>query len=47
MPEPVAEDLAAETARLRRENHQLRDINELLKASLAFFASELGPKRRT
>ena len=32
----MPEDLAGENARLRRENHQLRDINELLKASLAF-----------
>lgn len=45
IPEPVPEDLAAENARLRRENHKLRDTNELLKAAIAFSASELGPKR--
>ncbi len=36
IPEPVPEDLAVENARLRRENHQLRDTNELLKAASAF-----------
>ena len=34
IPEPVPEN-----ARLRRENQELRDTNELLKAASAFFAS--------
>lgn len=46
VPEHLPEDLAAENARLRREAQELRDINELLKAASAFFASELGPTRR-
>ncbi len=40
------EDVIAENARLRRENQELRDTNELLKAASAFFASELDQKRR-
>ncbi|AEX84010.1 transposase [Corynebacterium diphtheriae] len=32
----LSEDLVAEAAKLRRENHQLRDTNELLKAASAF-----------
>ncbi|CAB0573686.1 transposase [Corynebacterium diphtheriae] len=32
----MPENLVAEVAKLRRENHQLRDTNELLKAASAF-----------
>ena len=42
----VEGDVIAENARLRRENQELRDTNELLKAASAFFASELDPQRR-
>jgi len=44
--DPLPEDLVAEVAKLRRENQELRDTNELLKASSAYFASELDPKRQ-
>ncbi|AKK01964.1 hypothetical protein CEPID_00350 [Corynebacterium epidermidicanis] len=43
--ERLPEDLVAEVAKLRRENQELRDTNELLKAASAFFVSELDPKR--
>ena len=39
------EDIIAEYARLRRENQELRDSSELLKAASAFFVSELDPQR--
>ncbi|MFR9837098.1 IS3 family transposase [Corynebacterium striatum] len=42
--ESMPEDLAAENARLRRENQELRDTNELLKAASAFFASGTRPE---
>ncbi|MDT9408401.1 hypothetical protein [Corynebacterium rouxii] len=41
----MPEDLAVENVRLRRENQELRDTNELLKAASAFFVSEPDPKR--
>ncbi|SPJ41523.1 hypothetical protein CHUV2995_02342 [Corynebacterium diphtheriae subsp. lausannense] len=34
--DPLPEDLVAEVAKLRRENQELRDTNELLKAASAF-----------
>nr|WP_246818461.1 hypothetical protein [Corynebacterium sp. HMSC072G08] len=34
--ESMPEDLVAEVVKLRRENQELRDINELLKAASAF-----------
>lgn len=41
------EDVIGENARLDRENQELRETNELLKAASAFFASELDLQRRT
>ncbi|SPT52523.1 Uncharacterised protein [Actinomyces bovis] len=38
--------LGAEVKRLRRENAELRRVNELLKTASAFFASELGPRAK-
>nr|WP_172606784.1 hypothetical protein [Mobiluncus mulieris] len=34
------EDLISELAKLRRKNQELRDMNELFRAALAFFASD-------
>ncbi|MDK8760148.1 hypothetical protein QP921_00040 [Corynebacterium pseudodiphtheriticum] len=36
---PLPEVLVAGVAKLRRENHKLRDTNELLNAASAIFAS--------
>lgn len=40
---------SAEKARIKeleRENRDLREANEILKAASVFFAGELGPRRR-
>ena len=43
----VTTDAAAELARLKRENAELRRANEILKAAAAFFGAELDrPGRR-
>lgn len=36
----------AELERLRRENRELKQSNEILKLASAFFARELDPRRR-
>lgn len=45
MPGATTEQLA-EMARLKRENAELRETNEILKAAASFFARELDPRRR-
>ena len=42
-PGPTSEE-SAELKRLRREIHELRRANEILKAASAFFARELDPR---
>jgi transposase len=42
---PTSEELA-EIKRLRKENAELREANEVLKAASVFFAGELDPRRR-
>ena len=43
--DPVPEDLVAEVTKLRRENQELRDTNELLKAASAFSPHDQAPQR--
>jgi transposase len=40
-------DLVEENRRLRREVAELRRVNDVLRAASAYFASEIGPTRRT
>lgn len=40
-------DMLIENAELRRENAELRRVNEVLRAASAYFASEIGPTRRS
>ncbi len=40
-------DMIEENQRLRREVAELRRINDVLRAASAYFASEIGPTRRT
>jgi transposase len=35
-----------ENRRLKRENAELRKVNDVLRAASAYFASEIGPTRR-
>jgi transposase len=44
-PGPTSEELA-EIKRLTKENADLREANEILKAASIFFARELDPRRR-
>jgi transposase len=40
-------DMIEENRRLRREVVELRRVNDVLRAASAYFASEIGPTRRT
>jgi transposase-like protein len=42
---PTSEELA-EIKRLKKENAELREANEILKAASVFFARELDPRHR-
>jgi len=39
-------EMVEENRRLKRENAELRRVNEVLRAASAYFASEIGPTRR-
>ncbi len=39
--------MAEENRRLRRENAELKRVNEVLRAASAYFAAEIAPTRRT
>jgi transposase len=39
-------EMVEENRQLRKENAELRRVNEILKTASAFFASELDPTRR-
>ena len=40
-------DMVEENRRLKRENADLKRVNEVLRAASAYFASEIAPTRRT
>ncbi|WP_229858685.1 transposase, partial [Amycolatopsis acidiphila] len=40
-------DMVEENRRLKRENAELRRVNEVLRAASAYFASVIAPTRRT
>jgi transposase len=44
-PGPTSDELA-EISRLKKENAELREANEILKAASIFFAREPGPRHR-
>jgi transposase len=39
-------DMLEENRRLRRENAELKRVNDVLRAASAYFAAEIGPTRR-
>jgi len=42
---PISEELA-EIKRLKKENAELREVNDILRAASVFFAAELDPRHR-
>ena len=39
-------DMLEENRRLKRENAELKRVNDVLRAASAYFAAEIGPTRR-